>query len=274
MSALPLTQILAKPRVYRHILYNMSTHSFIPSREYGLPNSAPRVVPLAMHLRRFCALVLMESYLTWFSLCAHPHTMAKMRLLPQDLHEFAQIVRSPAALGALRVCLSTFVHKSCMHISLILGCTAVQWMWRKKHRSRMYWDMYAMHLPSVAMLYASLSTVLLLALRVVWASREPSAHFEAYNTVIPTSIMHKISAYIPLAAHGGMTEWSIRNVMGGMSAGVAIAAVVPMRPVLGAVVVLVSLSVQMLVRERLRVPWDASLLPWDALSQFCTSISS
>jgi hypothetical protein len=57
--------------------------------------------------------------------------------------------------------------------------------------------------------------------------------------------------------------------MGGMSAGVALAAVLPMKPTAGALVVLFSFGIQALVRDRLHMPWDASSLSKDTLSHFC-----
>lgn len=270
LAVLVVDLILAKPRVYRHILYNVSTHSFMPSRPYGPPSSAPSVVPLYIHTRRFVALVLMEGYLAWFSLCVRPYAQQNIQLWPSNAQNMSQYLLSSASFGAIRVCFYTLLHMLSLHVSLVVGCTAVQWAWRAHSKSTMYWDMYALHLPSVAMLYASLSTVFLLALRVVWAPKAPSHTYPtASTTMMPTYIWQNLSAYLPQAGHDGMTEWTIRNMMGGMSAGVALAAVLPMKPTAGALVVLLSFGIQSLVRERLHMPWDTSPLAKETLSHFC-----
>lgn len=270
LAVLVVDLILAKPRVYRHILYNVSTHSFMPSRPYGPPSSAPSVVPLYIHTRRFVALVLMEGYLAWFSLCVRPCAQQNVQLWPMNAQKMSQYLLSSASYGAIRVCFYTLLHMLSLHVSLVVGCTAVQWAWRAHSKSNMYWDMYALHLPSVAMLYASLSTVFLLALRVVWAPKAPThTHPTASTTMMPTYIWQILSAYLPQAGHDGVTEWTIRNMMGGMSAGVALAAVLPMKPTAGALVVLLSFGIQALVRDRLHMPWDASSLSKDTLSHFC-----
>lgn len=273
LAVLVVDLILAKPRVYRHILYNVSMHGFMPSREYGPPSLAPSVVPLYIHIRRFVALVLMESYLAWFSLCVHPCAKLNINLWPTNARDMSEYLLSSASFGALRVCFYTLLHMLTLHVALVVGCTAVQWAWRAHSKSSMYWDMYALHLPSVAMLYASLSTVFLLALRVIWASKAPThAYSTASSTFIPTHIWPSVSAYLPQARRDGMTEWTIRNMMGGMSAGVALAAVLPMKPTAGALVVLLSFGIQSLVRERLQMPWDASSLSKDTLSHFCKAM--
>ena len=211
----------------------MSMHQVLPSREYGPRSLAPRIVPISMHIRRFLALVLIESYLTWFSLCVHPFARAGVSLWPSQLHSVTAHLTSPAALGALRVFLSTLAHMLSLHLTLVLGCTIVQTIWRRRMNSTMYWDMYAWHLPSVAMLYASLSTVFLLVLRVIWASKEPvnlgldsrsrSAINNQAGQLLPMHLTQITSAWNPLAGHTGLTEWIIRHIMGGMSAGVALA---------------------------------------------------
>lgn len=242
----------------------------MPSRPYGPPSSAPSVVPLYIHTRRFIALVLMEGYLAWFSLCVRPCAQQNIQLWPSNAQKMSQYLLSSASYGAIRVCFYTLLHMLSLHVSLVVGCTAVQWAWRAHSKSSMYWDMYALHLPSVAMLYASLSTVFLLALRVVWASKAPTHTYPtASTTMMPTYIWQNLSAYLPQAGHDVMTEWTIRNMMGGMSAGVALAAVLPMKPTAGALVVLLSFGIQSLVRERLHMPWDASLLAKETLSHFC-----
>ncbi|EDP43120.1 hypothetical protein MGL_2716 [Malassezia globosa CBS 7966] len=134
-------------------------------------------------------------------------------------------------------------------------------------------------MPSVAMLYASLSTVFLLVLRVIWASKEPvnlgldsrsrSAINNQAGQLLPMHLTQITSAWNPLAGHTGLTEWIIRHIMGGMSAGVALAAVLPMHPIFGALVILCGLSVQAFVREQLGMPWDATFLSWDATSRYC-----
>ena len=284
-------------------------HQVLPSREYGPRSLAPRIVPISMHIRRLLALVLIESYLTWFSLCVHPFARAGVSLWPSQLHSVTAHLTSPAALGALRVFLSTLAHMLSLHLTLVLGCTIVQTIWRRRMNSTMYWDMYAWHLPSVAMLYASLSTVFLLVLRVIWASKEPvnlgldsrsrSAINNQAGQLLPMHLTQITSAWNPLAERTGLTEWIIRHIMGGMSAGVALAgmydsfapanpslylsllcslarsnphadlAVLPMHPIFGAIVILCGLSVQAFVREQLGMPWDATFLSWDATSRYC-----
>ena len=212
----------------------------------------------------------MEGYLAWFSLCVRPCAQQNIQLWPSNAQNMSQYLLSSASYGAIRVCFYTLLHMLSLHVSLVVGCTAVQWAWRAHSKSTMYWDMYALHLPSVAMLYASLSTVFLLALRVVWAPKAPSHTYPtASTTMMPTYIWQNLSAYLPQAGHDGMTEWTLRNMMGRMSAGVALAAVVPLKPTAGALVVLLSFGIQSLVRERLHMPWDTSPLAKETLSHFC-----
>lgn len=216
---------------------------------------------MRVHARRFLALVLVESYLTWFSLCVHPYAQFRWdetRELPPYWPSWA-----PAPLlGALRVACLTLAHMLALHMTVMLAGGLVQYAWYSRRRSREYWRLYSWHLPSVAMLYASLSTELLLIIRLVWDSRMPADRRAAAQRPSLFTPLQWAAPCVPewLAAGPWNTEWLIRHVLGGMSAGVALAATMPMHPLAGALVALLGFGVQAQVRAWLGVP-DEVVLP-------------
>lgn len=211
-----------------------------------------------MHARRFLALVLVESYLTWFSLCVHPSVAAwdAARGMPAYWPSWL-----PASLyGAGRVAGATLMHMLALHMTVVLAGGLVQYAWYRRHPSGLYWRLYSWHLPSMAMLYASLSTELLLVIRLVWDSRMlADRRVTAQHPSLFTPV-HWVLSYVPtwLAAGPWRTEWLIRHMLGGMSAGVALAATLPRHPLAGALVALVGFGVQAQVRTWLGVPDEAS----------------
>ncbi|WFD19012.1 phosphate transporter (Pho88) [Malassezia caprae] len=242
LAVLVIDLILIKPRVYRHILYNISV---------AMANT-PTVY---VHARRLLALVLVESYLTWFSLCVHPYAKTLWEDAHTSLPHWPSWAPAPL-LGAIRVTGATLAHTLALHMTVMLAGGLVQYAWYRRRRSRAYWRLYSWHLPSVAMLYASLSTELLLVIRLVWDSRMPADRRAAAQRPSLFTPMHWAAPYVPawLAAGPWHTEWLIRHVLGGMSAGVALAATMPMQPLVGALVALLGFGVQAQVRAWLGVP--------------------
>lgn len=149
-----------------------------------------------------------------------------------------------------------------LHMTVMLAGGLVQYAWYSRRRSREYWRLYSWHLPSVAMLYASLSTELLLIIRLVWDSRMPADRRAAAQRPSLFTPLQWAAPCVPewLAAGPWNTEWLIRHVLGGMSAGVALAATMPMHPLAGALVALLGFGVQAQVRAWLGVP-DEVVLP-------------
>lgn len=210
------------------MLYNMA--------ERG--SHTPSTIPVNIHLRRWAALVLMESYLAWFSLCIYPFVMAE-----QDIHQLAMASprdtwlakRHPLLLGASRVLVATSLRMFALHATLILGGLVLQWSWMKWTRRNRYWALYAWHLPSVAMFYAHIGVVLLLALRLVWDSKLPRDRRQQRTqswqkeTLWPSDwpLFSQNTPAWPFVEWN--TEWIIRNMIGGMSAGVALAGTCPIR---------------------------------------------
>lgn len=176
--------MLVKPRVYRHILYNLTDHGW-QTRLRASSTAAPGPVPLGVHARRWLALVLVESYLAWLAQCVRPLLTAGAAVPPWARWLLGGV-------GALRAALATAAPLAAQHGAVVAAGAVL------RRRARRAAAAYAWYLPSVAMLYANLGTLLLLSVRLVFAGALD-------------------------AGPDSRVEWVVRHLMGGMSAGVALA---------------------------------------------------
>ncbi|WFD25987.1 sterol homeostasis protein [Malassezia nana] len=246
-AILVIDLILIKPRVYRHLLYNIA-----PIQQHALRHTS-YTLPLHVHARRLVALVLVESYLAWFTLCVHPWAMEPTSAWTSSAYGRSWL---PAPLiGAARVACATFLHMLALHATVVIAGRLVQGVWHRYRGANAYPYLYPWYLPSVAMLYASLSTELLLVIRLVWDSRMPA---DRRATAQPSLLapLQGIAPYVPgwLASGPWHTDLFIRHILGGMSAGVALAATWPIPPLISALVALLGFAVQAHVRAWLGLP--------------------
>jgi len=223
--------LLAKPRAYRHILYNAPTHG--SSHSVLLRSTKNGWI---QHVRRFVALVLVESYLRWFSICVHPYVttgaLAEPRADPESwlaiLDPFVPLYLQ----GLLRVLSAVFIEMLVLHMVAVAAGTAVQWLWQYRY-GRTYWRLYSIYAPSTGLLFASLSKLLLLALRLVWDSKLP-ADRRLQQAVgldltqwLPSETVPKLLRPFLRILSGLVREWNtnwlIHNVIGGVNAGMALA---------------------------------------------------
>ncbi|WFD30918.1 sterol homeostasis protein [Malassezia sp. CBS 17886] len=221
--------LLAKPRVYRHLLYNR--HVWHVTEGTAAP-------PAAVHARRFLAYVLAESYLRWFFTCVHPARTAGRSTAPGT----GGLVPAPLGEGAV-VFAATLAETLALHTTVSLVGTAVQWAWHRTHRRPSYWPLFSVYLPSVALLFSNISTVLLLALVLLWNSRTGAVHRPVeHSTAVPLAWLHEregVRWLAPLAE--ALQEWDvvwlIRHGIGGFSAGMSLGAVaLPIHPAAGVAV--------------------------------------
>lgn len=268
-----LTQMLAKPRVYRHLLYNRN-HST------PIPNPEPLSLRCWTHARHFLAYVLVESCtlcthtdLRWFSLCrwsanagVHPYVVAgenAPRLTGTAPRPWSRVMAHlphlPQSLQSIvRVTIATAVESVLYHVAVVVMGFFIHRVWSHRERTP-YTQLYTWDLPSVALLFSSVSTMLLLGFLLVWDSRLPLDRRKQQTFGI------ELSRWIPSAndaAHQPVlvaladvlgewnTEWLIRTWIGGMSAGVALGTVLPMHPSAGMLVMLLGLFVQSVIRHR------------------------
>lgn len=268
-----LTQMLAKPRVYRHLLYNRGHTSPIPSPQ-------PMSWRYWTHARHFLAYILVESCtlctypdLRWFSLCrwlanagVHPYVVAGEkvpRLAEDEPRPWSSIVAHfphlpPSLHGVVRVTVATAVESVLYHAAVVVMGLVIHRIWCNRARTP-YMHPYSWNLPSVALLFSNVSTMLLLGFLLVWDSRLPLDRRKQQTFGI------ELARWIP-SAHDAThrphlvavadvlsewnTEWLIRTWIGGMSAGVALGTVLPMHPSAGMLVMLLGLLVQSVIRQR------------------------
>ena len=114
LAVLVVDLILAKPRVYRHILYNVSTHSFMPSRPYGPPSSAPVLCRSTFTLAALLPLCLWKA--TWRgSLYVCVHALSKTSNCGRRMHRTCRNTCSAQLLMGRYACASTrfFICSAC-----------------------------------------------------------------------------------------------------------------------------------------------------------------
>lgn len=142
-----------------------------------------------------------------------------------------------------------------LHVTVVIVGRLVQGVWHRYRGANAYPFLYPWYLPSVAMLYASLSTELLLVIRLVWDSRMPADRRAAAQPTL-LAPLHWITPYVPgwLTAGPWHTDFLIRHILGGMSAGVALAATLPIPPLVSALVALLGFAVQAQVRAWVGLP--------------------
>lgn len=116
--------------------------------------------------------------------------------------------------SGMRVFLSTWLEMVVFHAVVVLGVGVLT---RRTHD-------VAWYTPSVALLLSSISTVLLLSLGLVWDSSIPTDQLGGPRPWEDPAPSFLAVALTTLAApvREGNTEWMIRHVLGGMSAGVAL----------------------------------------------------
>ncbi|PKI84554.1 hypothetical protein MVES_001745 [Malassezia vespertilionis] len=257
--------LLAKPRVYRHLLYNRSTAS-------GREREAFVILRMTRH---FMAVVLVESYLRWFAICVHPHVVAQGQgivLPPSFSHTWDWTLGRfslPPFLGsAARTFCATFVEMLTLHGAVTVASTLIHRMYAR--RSGQYRRVWHWSLASTALVYASISTALLLSLLLVWDSRLPVdrrvQQTQGIDLTQWTGSSQKFSTHSALlsAMSNAMlewnTEWLIRNMIGGMSAGIALAVVLPMHAGAGLAVLLLGLLAQLATRRWRHTNYHARLV--------------
>lgn len=144
------------------------------------------------------------------------------------------------------------------HATVILAGLLIHRVWSRL-RPTPHAHLYSWHLPSVALLFSSVNTVLLLGFVLVWDSRLPlDRRMQQSSGLIPDAWISSVRdaswqprlATMASAIQEWNTEWLIRNLLGGLSAGVALGTVLPVHPVAGMLVVLLGLMVQAVVRHK------------------------
>mgnify|MGYP002715270761 CR=1 FL=1 len=202
-TAVFLDFVLAKPRAYRHVLFNSSHRRTIPATSISEP-AAMHTELIWTHARRALAVLLVESYLTWFYVCVQKQSCSAAfpgaTLLPS------------AILGPVRVFLTTLVDILAQHTAVAATCFVAARI--------------PPLIPSMALLFSRASTLLLCALLLVWDSELP--------------LERRTRGSIPLPLGVPMLDmaWVVRVLMGGMSAGVALGVVLNGRPAAAAAALL------------------------------------
>lgn len=202
-TAVFLDFVLAKPRAYRHVLFNSSHRRTIPATSISEP-AATHTELIWTHARRALAVLLVESYLTWFYVCVQKQSCSAAfpgaTLLPS------------AILGPVRVFLTTLVDILAQHTAVAATCFVAARI--------------PPLIPSMALLFSRASTLLLCALLLVWDSELP--------------LERRTRGSIPLPLGVPMLDmaWVVRVLMGGMSAGVALGVVLNGRPAAAAAALL------------------------------------
>ncbi|WFD38522.1 sterol homeostasis protein [Malassezia japonica] len=251
--------ILSKPRVYRHILYNRGRSGLDSHAQSG---ALPK---FWAHVRHFLAFVLVESYLRWFSV--HPYAVARDHvpiLFPRDYRRpWAWLAAlapylAPSLHSTMRVFFATLIEMVLLHTAVVGLSYVLCRLWAQ--RSTRHAQLYRWYMPSVALLFSNISTLLLLSFVLVWDSRLPAdgraqqaarMDLSQWIGVAHDAQQHPWLAPLAAAAREWNTEWLVRNLIGGMSAGVALGVVLPVHPLAGALVMLLGLLTQAATRHHI-----------------------
>lgn len=241
MTVVVLDLILAKPKAYRHLLYNRAS-ILAPPRPELRPASGSGLVEL---VKRGLALALVDAYIRWFYLCVQPPqqqqgaegrwtrlagylpihagvffpslftpTTGPARAIEAvcnpspfwiHLHPATDDPILPTLVSYTNVLLVTLIEALALHatVSLITHLAIPQIQHTKPKRSTDPW------LASKALLLSQLSPLILLTLVLLWSTKFPHAH--------ATVTTNDRSALI----------WLIRTFLASLNAGVAIATVLP-----------------------------------------------
>lgn len=202
-TAVFLDFVLAKPRAYRHVLFNSSHRHTIPAASISEPEATITEL-IWTHSRRVLAVLLVESYLTWFYVCVQKQScsaaLPRATLLPSTI------------LGPVRVFLTTLVDILAQHTAVAATCFVAAGI--------------PPLLSSMALLFSRVSTLLLCILLLVWDSELPLERRTRGSIPLPLGVLMLDAA------------WIVRVLMGGMSAGVALGVVLTGRPAAAAAAVL------------------------------------
>ena len=261
--------ILAKPRAYRHILYNTSTRYTLPVPEQLDAASPPEWMAAWTYARRFAAVFLMDTYLRWFYLCVHAlaadgqgiqwQAVGSTLTAPCARTSAAALMRSAPLWvhGVVRLLGATALEMLAVHGVVSASC-ALSERWHKRRRVRE--AHVPVHLASTALLFASVSPLLMLAVLVVWDSRLPldrrTHAFSVSDMVSEAAAQHGVGSSPLVTAldtlvRGWNTEWVIRNLLGGMNTGIALGVVLPGRAVDAALALVAGSLAQAGVRRAL-----------------------
>lgn len=195
--------LLVKPRAYRHVLYNATHRHTIPIAGTGERDATAREF-LFTHARRLLAVVLVESYLVWFYSCVHHRSCS------------GEYPLADAMPSAARIPLGIFIATL---LDIVIQHAAVTCVVRAVRRVPLL-------LPSMALLFARVSTLLLSVLLLVWDSKLPAERVQR----------HRLPLFV--GEFSVDTSWIVRVIIGGMAAGVALGVVLPRRPAAAACAVL------------------------------------
>lgn len=145
------------------------------------------------------------------------------------------------------------------HVAVILASLFVHQM-ELRIRPRSSTHLFRWELPSVALVYASISTVLLLGFVMVWDSRLPlDRRLQQASGIdlaqwVPMAHDTRARPLVSMLA-GAMrewnTEWLIRNLIANMNAGIAVRVALPVHTLASTLVMLAGVLVQSATRHRI-----------------------
>lgn len=168
----------------------------------------------------------------------HPYAVAHESvpiLLPRDYRRpWAWLAAlapylTPSLHSTIRVFFATLIEMALLHTVIVGMSYALCRLWAQ--RSARHAQLYRWYMPSVALLFSNISTLLLLSFVLVWDSRLPvdrRAHQAAGMDLsqwigdVHDAQQHPWLAPLAAAAREWNTECLVRNLIGGMSAGVAL----------------------------------------------------
>lgn len=168
----------------------------------------------------------------------HPYAVAHESvpiLLPRDYRRpWAWLAAlapylAPSLHSTIRVFFATLIEMALLHTVVVGLSYALCRLWAQ--RSARHAQLYRWYMPSVALLFSNISTLLLLSFVLVWDSRLPvdrraqqAAGMDLSQWIgdAHDAQQHPWLAPLAAAAREWNTEWLVRNLIGGMSAGVAL----------------------------------------------------